>query len=407
MTACSDTNASHQSLSSDSATAFDITTTFLKESKTMPRRAEYSQVAATGEDDDNDDHVFQDLAADPDHPHEDGIEMVGLVGDGVDEEEEDEEFHDEPDDDGVSREDVAEQSRILRQRFSLEVLEEQLLWNVWNRWEEPALLSIAATVFLLLPTLIFWMYGAFAFVGRFWSVWIFVLPLQLRISLSSWYIQSVSKVSFKYRRSLRILCSFMTLLEIVFLLVYHIIGKILVEAFFRDADGRIVVEWEREVRFIRIGTVMSWLVILSRCAIGFPCIAVRTMKYAYPDTYREWRPTFWTPNGGDESLSDSTRARLQWSFRAFNLLVLSFHIVCILSAASHFGPWPLSSLPEDCDPLDETECGLPFPSFHHMREDPSSPTGWRVHLRGLPPLRGGIPFHPRFLNELDGFSTSE
>jgi hypothetical protein len=29
-----------------------------------------------------------------------------------------------------------------------------------------------------------------------------------------------------------------------------------------------------------------------------------------------------------------------------------------------------------------------------------------VNLRGLPPLRGGIPFHPRFLNELDGFSTS-
>ncbi|KAG7344243.1 hypothetical protein IV203_022251 [Nitzschia inconspicua] len=368
--------------------------------------AKYSQVAVNGDDDDDDGNISFEVVADPNQ--DDGIEMIGLVGDEEDKEddEDDDIFQDEMEDQnepyGVDS--AAEQSRILRQRFSFDVLEEQLLWNVWNRWEEPALLSIIVTGIMLLPNLILWMYGAFAFVGRFWSLWIFVLPLQLRISVASWYIQSVSTVSFQHRRRLRILCSIMTLLEVTFLLVYQALGKILTMAFFRDADGSIVYEWEREVRFIRIATVFSWMVILSRCAVGLTTMAVRTLKYTYPDTYREWRPTFWTP-GRDESFSDSTRAKLLWSFRSFNILVLGFHTLCILSAASHFGPWPMYSLPEDCDPLDDTECGLPFPSFHHMKEDPTTPTGWRVHLRGLPPLRGGIPFHPRFLNELDGFST--
>jgi hypothetical protein len=382
----------------------------------------YSQVAVT-EDDDN--SLEEGITRVPQDHNDDlrvGIEMVGFVGDDDNDndnnnnikDDTDDSFHDEVvvvddhDHESYRRNAAGVNSSSVRQeQFCSYVLEEQLLWNVWNRLEEPALLSITVTTFLLLPTLILWMYGAFAFVGRFWSIWIFVLLLQLRIFLSSWYIKSISTVSFKHRRSLRILCSLMTLLEVILLMAYHAIGKILMEAFFRDADGSIVSEWNKEVRFLRIATTMSWIVVLSRCCVGLPCMTVRTLKDIYPDTYREWRPTFWTPNG-EESLSDSTRRKLYGIFRGFNILVLGVHIVCILSAASHFGPWPLYyALPEDCDPLDDHECALPFPSFHHMKEDSSSPTGWRVHLRGLPPLRGGIPFHPRFLNELDGFSTSQ
>jgi hypothetical protein len=87
-----------------------------------------------------------------------------------------------------------------------------------------------------------------------------------------------------------------------------------------------------------------------------------------------------------------------------------------------------------CDPLDPTECALPFPSFYHAKPDRSTVTGWRVNLRGdvLPPLRSrrNSFFHqhlqswlagvqqsstdsnahhnsidPSFLNDLDGFST--
>ena len=71
----------------------------------------------------------------------------------------------------------------------------------------------------------------------------------------------------------------------------------------------------------------------------------------------------------------------------------------------------------ECDPLDATECWLPFPSFHMLQNDNTTDTGYRVHLRGelLPPLkRSRFWFfqdkadrwiQPTFLNRLDGFST--
>jgi hypothetical protein len=71
-----------------------------------------------------------------------------------------------------------------------------------------------------------------------------------------------------------------------------------------------------------------------------------------------------------------------------------------------FKPPPTISNP-DCDGLDDTECWLPFPSFHFLQADASTATGWRVHLDGklLPPLKSGMNIHPGFLNKLDGFST--
>jgi hypothetical protein len=51
-------------------------------------------------------------------------------------------------------------------RLPLEWLEEQLLWNVWNRWEEPFILSILVTAILVVvPTLVLCMYGAYQFSG--------------------------------------------------------------------------------------------------------------------------------------------------------------------------------------------------------------------------------------------------
>jgi hypothetical protein len=294
-------------------------------------------------------------------------------------------------------------------RLPMELIEEHLMWNVYNRWEEPNLLSLVVTAFFLMPTLLLWIYGTFEFVGKWWSIWILVLHLQMRLSISAWYIRGTSTVSFAHRRSLRLLCSAATLFEVAMCgFVYPIACKILTEVFFRDIDGTIVIEWTKEIRFMIAGVLMGWLVVLLRCCIGLRCIAIRTMKSMYPDLYREWRPTFWTPLGEEGSLTDGTRYKLYSTFRLLNLFVFGVNLICILSLVSHFGPGPSGiSLPENCDGLDHTECALPFPSFHHMKPDTSSPTGWRVDLKGMPPLRGGIPFHMKFLNELDGFSTSK
>ena len=294
-------------------------------------------------------------------------------------------------------------------RLPMELIEEHLLWNVYNRWEEPNFLSLIVTAFILMPTLLLWMYGTFEFVGKWWSIWILVLHLQMRLSISAWYIKGTSTVSFEHRRSLRTLCSVATVFEVAMCgLVYPVICRSLIQTFFRDIDGTIAIEWTKEIRFMLAGVIMGWLVVILRCCIGLPCVAIRWMKYMYPDLYREWRPTFWTPFGEEGSLNDSTRYKLHSTFRFLNLFVFGLNLICILSLLSHFGPWPPGlALPENCDGLDSTECALPFPSFHHMKPDASRPTGWRVDLKGMPPLRGGIPFHPKFLNELDGFSTSK
>lgn len=309
----------------------------------------------------------------------------------------DEDEHGRPDDDGPA-------TRLP----SLQLLEENLLWNNWNMWQEPCLLSLLLTTTIVIPTLIIWMYGAIAFVGgRLWSVWIFVIHLQLRMGVSFWQVKSLSTVGFKHRKRLRIISSLMTIFELILFGFYTMIGNVLIETFFTDhAVGSTALGWEKEIRYIEVLFFLSLVVFLSRCAIGLPSIYVRIRKSRDPSC-REWRPTHWVPlyTGEELCFDDLTRQRLHYILRVFNWLVLCLNLLCFLSALSHFGPWPVYALPEKCNPLDETECSLPFPSFHHMRVDKTSATGWRVDLKGLPPLRGGIRFHPRFVNEMDGFST--
>lgn len=60
----------------------------------------------------------------------------------------------------------------------------------------------------------------------------------------------------------------------------------------------------------------------------------------------------------------------------------------------------------DCDPLSYDYCSLPFPSMYYMREDASSPTGYRVQMGAttLPVTHQGVSPNTQYLNELDGFS---
>jgi hypothetical protein len=110
-----------------------------------------------------------------------------------------------------------------------------------------------------------------------------------------------------------------------------------------------------------------------------------------------------------ESQRKRIRDRLVFSLDLCIIVTLLLLSWSLLSLYRHF----IRSLPPamansaDCDFLDETECWLPFPSFHHMQPDATSATLWRLNLRGdqLPPLRTGKTMNPTFLNALDGFST--
>lgn len=70
---------------------------------------------------------------------------------------------------------------------------------------------------------------------------------------------------------------------------------------------------------------------------------------------------------------------------------------------------PTSGEFSDCDPLTPDYCGAPFPSTFYMRQDSTSPTGWRMHLgeTTLPYTdQDEISYQPKpdLWNELDGAS---
>jgi hypothetical protein len=228
----------------------------------------YKQISLTENDDDDDDD-YDDYDDDDDR---DAIELIQMSLKFNEES-----FDDEP-------EDVAGGTSKL----PLEWLEEQLLWNVWNRWEEPCILSILITAILVVPTLVLCMYGAYQFSGRLWGIWVFVLHLQFRLATATWYIKSMAHVNFKRRTSLRITCSIMTLIELLlFGFVYPEIANAVISFFFNDMDGTIVYEWIRAERFLKLVKSLGWIVVILRCFAGVPAIVVRTMKYLSPTKNRE------------------------------------------------------------------------------------------------------------------------
>ncbi len=66
------------------------------------------------------------------------------------------------------------------------------------------------------------------------------------------------------------------------------------------------------------------------------------------------------------------------------------------------GPWELG----ECNPIDPTMCGLPYPSMFHMRAA-DTPTGYQVAFTeaALPMNNSDKPMSPQYLNEKDGFAT--
>ena len=59
-------------------------------------------------------------------------------------------------------------------------------------------------------------------------------------------------------------------------------------------------------------------------------------------------------------------------------------------------------------PLDTSVCAFPFPSDHHLVDDPTTATGKRVDFAvgSLPLNRDGVPTLPDLWNERDGFSIN-
>lgn len=96
----------------------------------------------------------------------------------------------------------------------------------------------------------------------------------------------------------------------------------------------------------------------------------------------------------------------------FSLIItIAAFVICGMSSYTYLfahEPPANSNVGHFCDPIDETECLMPFPSAFFTIEDNSSATKRRVNIsaEALSTMyKGGQTVNPSFLNELDGFST--
>jgi hypothetical protein len=223
---------------------------------------------------------------------------------------------------------------------------------------------------------------------------------------------------------------------------YPFVWRILIDNLFTDVDGTVVVEWSGLASQLEVYMILAKAAAILHCLLGINTIGLRmaiscssaVVAAAALDESSTWtwcgwcfrclHITFLVPflhvNDHLEkkmrcfcSVSSHQQTILKqmlvWFVNSVTVLTAVLFMCCLYSSIRHlvtFQPPNKISSPY-CDELDDTECWLPFPSFHFLQADSSTETGWRVHLEGklLPPLKSGMNIHPGFLNELDGFST--
>lgn len=222
------------------------------------------------------------------------------------------------------------------------------------------------------------------------------------------------------------------IVTIVSLIDFTLIGIIypkylwtfMIQNLFTEVDGTISTDWSSYRQTFEFYRTIAITTVLFRFIISTILYTMRICLFFR--AYREQeRRSISMISCAERTLSGVRAVRVMCIIFQYtlSLLLIVLSLILLASASSamvRFGTSTntiqQSPLPE-CDPLDETECWLPFPSFHMLRKDNTTDTGYRVHLRGklLPPLkrsrfwlfqkRDDMYIQPDFLNRLDGFST--
>ena len=283
-------------------------------------------------------------------------------------------------------------------------------------WSDPWFLSVNVSLFAVTLILLANIFFFYKLTGRIWTTTTF--PVHWLVSLLT-ARQFCRKTTEELENSwFRFTSSILSCIDIVlFGFVYPFAWKILVDALFIEPDGTTAIEWSNHKKAMDIFKFEAILITVLRVGIGTSAIVARTCRCrlctSLLTSYSPLRPLLalgrpLTPC----AVPDTMRLRLREVYtRACNVLLClccALLVWCLYSVAVHLLPsWPSGFRYEECDSLDDTECALPFPSFHHMRPDSKSITGWRVNLKPhvFPALRGGVTINPSFINELDGFST--
>ena len=284
------------------------------------------------------------------------------------------------------------------------------------RLTDPWLASLGVTLFFTIPALLIFIFLVRHLIGgRIWPA----TPFASHLSIALWTaVALVPSTSTADRPSIyrRLIPS--TLDICLFGWIYAIICNVFIWNFFTDVDGTPVIEYENYRSNFHQLSMLGVGIAVMRFAIETVSLFFVWLNRRYRDVNDEHQvprlcatALAWVEQA-DSSFSIRGKHRfVTWLQRVLWLLLAASLVLlvwCIISVMLHCISWsaPKQHGPQ-CDPLDTTECCLPFPSFHHMVKDNATETGWRVALQGdaLPPLKGGIRLDPTFLNQLDGFST--
>lgn len=281
---------------------------------------------------------------------------------------------------------------------------------------DPWLLSVGITSFLLIPALLTFMILIRDLIGRSWPTTPFAFHLLLAVWAALTLVPSTTAVE---RPSVfrRLIPSVIDM--VLFASIYVIVCNVFILGLFTDIDETPIIEYETYRRRFEYLKLIAIVIVILRFAVEAGSLCFTWFNRRYRDVSDDYQlPRMcasvlaWTDQA-DASFSISSKRRFVTLLRVFLWLLLGVSIalciMCEVSVMVHCVPWTAPAQGgAHCDPLDTTECALPFPSFHHLTRDSTTDTGWRLALEGdaLPPLKGDVWLDPTFLNQqLDGFST--
>ncbi|GKY97657.1 hypothetical protein MPSEU_000724000 [Mayamaea pseudoterrestris] len=253
-------------------------------------------------------------------------------------------------------------------------------------------LSAGVTFLLTSPVLVLTAWTFHMLIGRAWVATPFILHsvvalTSCRLSLMG----SCRKAAFIYN----------IIDALLFFFAYNAFYKFVIQQLLTDIDGTPVIEYTDERYALTTFQRMGLAIAVFRVVLVVMSFAEKMSEYFALRSRQCHRSS--------SCISPKTLVHVLQQFTmALLALTVGLLLWCIISVLVHFIKWP-PPLNKDpgCDPIDTTECWLPYPSFHHMRRDMSTETGWRVDLKAdiLPRLKGGVKMDPAWLNDKDGFST--
>ena len=341
------------------------------------------------------------------------------------------EFEQETESLNSNKENTFEDDELLQQQFSTSNMSHHQDWSTLCF----VILSICCTTPVVLGTSheFFQLFGVY-FVYLPFTIHLVILlntcKMYLSLSQNTAPKSPFGTLNGRYNR--KMICKNVTIC-IVSLVDFTLMGLIypkylwtfMIQNLFTEIDGTTSVDWSSYkdsfelYRSIAIATALVRLIVTT--------ISYAMELYVCLHTHREqlqcFVPMFRCMD--KRSLSSGTSLGLLRTILQYIISILLFILTIILfvsmsSAMVRFSTSTVA-IPQGstsaCDPLDETECWLPFPSFHMLQKDNSTDTGYRVHLQGdlLPPLKrsrlwlfqnkADMYIQPNFLNRLDGFST--